>query len=46
MSEPAVNPIEPPPKTPEELAELRGYVDGVVAFLEQRVVVLVDLVWV
>ena len=29
MSEPAVNPIEPPPLTPEELAEIRAVIDQV-----------------
>jgi hypothetical protein len=29
MSEPAVNPIEPPPLTPEELAEIRTLLDQV-----------------
>jgi hypothetical protein len=29
MSEPAVNPIEPPPLTPEELAEIRAVIEQV-----------------
>jgi hypothetical protein len=29
MSEPAVNPIEPPPKTEEELAEIRAVLEQV-----------------
>ena len=29
MSEPAVNPIEPPPLTPEELEEIRTLLDQV-----------------
>jgi hypothetical protein len=29
MSEPAVNPIEPPPLSPEELAEIRAVLDQV-----------------
>jgi hypothetical protein len=29
MSEPVVNPIEPPPLTPEELAEIRALLDQV-----------------
>jgi hypothetical protein len=29
MSEPAVNPIEPPPLTPEELAEIRTVLEQV-----------------
>ena len=29
MSEPAVNPIKPPPLTPEELAEIRTVLDQV-----------------
>jgi hypothetical protein len=29
MSEPAVNPIKPPPLTPEELAEIRAVLDQV-----------------
>jgi hypothetical protein len=29
MSEPAVNPVEPPPLTPEELAEIRAVLEQV-----------------
>jgi hypothetical protein len=29
MSEPAANPIEPPPRTPEELMEIRTLLDQV-----------------
>jgi hypothetical protein len=29
MREPAMNPIEPPPKTPEELAEIRAVLEQV-----------------
>ncbi len=47
MSESATNPIEPPPKTAEELAEIRAVLEQVRRgdYSGTIPVVLVDLVW-